>query len=88
MPVINGLPSSKNRMIFCKSCVLVSEVIEDRLSDFCLWQSKPDTVECNLSPQICGSEVGQNYHQESNLLNLMVKSVDKVRRIRYNLYGI
>lgn len=46
------------------------------------------TASCNLNPPIRGSAIEQNHHQEPNLPNLMAKPVNKVRQIRYNLYGI
>ena len=60
----------------------------DPLPDFCLWQSKPDIVNCNPTPPALSLAVGQNHHQEPELLNLMAKSVDKDHRIRYIFYGI
>ncbi len=58
------------------------------LPDFCLWQSKLGTASCDLIFSIHGSAVGQNHHQRSDFPKKVAKSVDKVRRIWYNFYGI
>ena len=49
-------------------------------------------VECvekaNVSEMLKTVDLPQNHHQELDLPNLMAKSVDKARQIRYNFYGI
>lgn len=59
-----------------------------QLLDSWLWQNKPDTATCNLNSPIHDPAVGQNHHHEPDLLNLMVKPINKAHRIRYNFYGI